>query len=747
MGTHTGHGAGRFLKYARRFQPQLLALTLFFAISSHAKAEENGAYPVIKEGAGAGQPAPVDERKVLLQADTVTYDSETNIVTAKGNVEGSYGERILLADTLSYNERTGLVVAQGNVAILEPSGEVLMADRVELTEDLKTGVIDSFSALLAGEARFAARQAQRRDGKVSTLEYAVYSPCRVCRDDPDDEPLWQVRARRVVHDTEAQEISYKHATLEVWGVPVLYVPVFSHPDPSVKRKSGFLTPTIGSDSELGYLAEIPYYWAIAPNRDLTIAPLITTREGVAMKSEYRHRFQRGEFEVAGSLTYSDEFGPNDEDTGDETVRGHFFGKGLFEFKRHWRWGFDVKLTSDDTYMRRYNISGADRLTSNAFVSRFDDRDYTRYDAFYFQGLREEDDPGQTPIVPAMVEHRTILDRRLFGGEVSATGNLLILQRTEGADSRRVSGSLEWKRREFTSSGMILEGFGEVRGDLYHTDDVNRLKTPGGPKNTEVIARALPTFGMEWRWPFVRSEGATRIVFEPIAQLIYSSYGGNPEDIPDEDAVSFEFDDTNLFRVNKFPGLDRWESGPRANVGIELASYFDNGGTASVLFGQSFRTREDTTFDPSTGLDNERSDYVGRVSLAPVDWLDFVHRFRLDSNDFEYKRAEVYARAGGQRSFAKLGYVKLDEELSQTGLDAREEINAESRVALTDTWSVYGDFRRDMEKETMISQSAGVAWENECIILSVGYRRRFTRDRDVEPSTSVLLRLDLKTFSN
>ena len=242
-----------------------------------------------RKAAGGGNNQPV-----LLNADELTYDETLGIVIASGDVELAQGDRLLLADRVTYNEKTSVVTATGNIRLLEPSGDVIFADYSELTNDLAQGFVQQVRVLLTDNSRVAGTEAERTDqGRYMRINRAVYSPCNLCESDPTRAPLWQLRANRVVHDKEEKEIVYRDARLEMFGIPVLYTPYFAHPDPSVDRKSGFLSPVFGYGGNLGTFGAVPYYWTIAPDKDLTLTPLFSTEDGVQMRAEWRQRFESG----------------------------------------------------------------------------------------------------------------------------------------------------------------------------------------------------------------------------------------------------------------------------------------------------------------------------------------------------------------------------------------------------------------------------------------------------------------------
>ena len=272
--------AGRHLTALRT--GVLAAAVILFALQAMAA-------PAGKKNSQA--PTGVTKGDVLLQADEALYNTETSVVTARGHVEIANEGRVLLADSVSYNQNTGVVTAEGHVSLVGANGNVAFGDKVTLSKDMSDGVVEGFAALIGQNGRFVAVSAERRQGRYIIANRGVFTPCKVCANDPT--PTWQVRAFRIVHDNVKKEIEYHDATFEFMGVPVFYTPYFSHADPTVKHRSGFLLPDFGTSTFLGTFAEIPYYVALSDSQDFTVAPLLTTAAGSVIKGEYRDRWSDG----------------------------------------------------------------------------------------------------------------------------------------------------------------------------------------------------------------------------------------------------------------------------------------------------------------------------------------------------------------------------------------------------------------------------------------------------------------------
>jgi LPS-assembly protein len=674
-------------------------------------------------------------QEVLIRADKMSYDTTTNVVSAEGNVEVTYGARTLLADRLSYNQDTRIVIAEGNATLREANGTALSGNRIEVTDDMRDGIIESLNVVVAGRGRLAAAKATRADGSVMTLEKAVYTTCAPCKDKPEQAPTWQIKAFRIVYNQEKARVEYEDAFFELFGMPVIYLPYFSHSDPEAPRQSGFLLPGVGHSSDLGYFLEVPYYFALDPSYDLVLAPMYTENDGPLLKAEWRERTGAGSYNFQVSGRYGRARNDSGVEVGDDTLQGHIFGEGRFQIDDVWRWGYNAEVTSNDTYLKRYDISSLDRLQNNLFLEGINGRSYSSVNAWYFQGLREKDDPGTTPLVLPLAEIEYVPDETVLGGRVALLGNALYLHRTEGRDTARLSATASWKLPLTTDGGHLITLFANVRGDAYYVTEA----TPGA--DAETITRGLTWGGFEWRYPLVRTDWGWKQVIEPIVQVIGAPYGGNPPEIPNEDSGAFEFDETNLFSFNKFPGLDRWESGPRVNAGFRAAAYFDEGFVEAII-GESFRLHEDDSFTEESGLRGQQSDFVGRLTLQPTNDVRVVHRFRINQQDYSFERNEVYAEASDPEEYLlRAGYVLLEPDPALP--EQREEVNLLGSVRTIDNIWLRGSGRRDLAGDQMIESKFGVYYEDDCAEFGVDFRRRFTRDRDIEPASSLLFTFRLK----
>lgn len=687
--------------------------------------------------------APTDS-PVLMNADELIHDKNTGVVTARGGVELSQGERVLLADLVSYNQETGTVSASGNVSLLEPTGEVLFSNYVELNNELKTGFINNLRVLLSDGSRLAANRANRDAGKRKTMEQVVFSPCALCRENPEKPPLWQIKAARVIHNEARGEIEYKDAVLEMFGVPVFYTPYLVHPDPTVERRSGLMAPTFGHSDELGFIYGQPYFYEIDRSRDVEVEPIVYTREGLIVRSRYRQAFANGAVDLKATAGLLSE---RDDTTGSESTgfQGSADLEGRFSLDDTWRTGFDFEQSSKRTYLRRFRLGSDEVLTSRLFLEGFRGRNHAAVNAYKFQGLRADDDRRRQPTVMPKAQYSFIGEPDPYGGRFQLDATAMSLTREIGADSRKLSINGGWSLPYFAPAGDVYTLTATLQSDIYAANNPTGATSGPASSDEDVTGRFFPQIGLNWRYPFARVQGGSSQIIEPIVNVVAGPNGGNPDEIPNEDSQAFEYDDTNIFEFNRFDGTDRVTSGARVDYGVKAALFDSDLGSSQLFFGQSFQFWGNSAFDQGSGLEEDLSDYVGRVHVSPTDWFDLLYRFRLDKDSFKPRRSELGFRLQ-QRDYSILvDYVLLDEQISTENFGNREQLDLKLSVRLSDYWSTSARLVQDLSNDSNRTRIAGLgfAYSDECFAIGLEYERRELRDADIEPEDRVFLRINFK----
>jgi LPS-assembly protein len=755
--------------------------------------------------APAVRPQPQNgQQQMLVRATEIKYDYTNERVAAEGNVQIYYGNSTLEADKVIYDQKTKRLHAEGNV-VLTQGGMVTRGQIMDLSDDYRDGFVDSLRIDAPEDTRFAATRAERSAGNFTIFHNGVYTACEACQDNPAKPPKWQVKAMRIIHDQNEKMLYFEDARLEFLGVPFAYIPYFSAPDPTVKRKTGVLVPTYSTSSVYGLAVSVPYYWALAPDYDATFTPMVTTRQGPLLQGEFRQRLLNGSYTIrATGLFQLDKnlfINGGLPTPGYRDWRGSLESSGQFNLSDKWVWGWDGTLLSDKTYFQDYGLykavqsanllkSTPDYALSQLYISGRGDRSYFDARTMYFYGFSLADDQNQIPVVAPVIDHQYAFKSPIFGGELSFRNNLTSLSRDtanfDPISQAAVSGSLctplnadpavknttncllrgvpgrytrastewTWKRTVIDPFGQMFTPFVIMRADAA---DMNISNQTGVSNYINVgqsdIGRVMPTAGLEYRYPLISVQSWGTQTVEPIAQLILRPNETGVGRFPNEDAQSLIFDDSNLFKINKFSGWDRVEGGSRANVGVQYTAQFNRGGNVNLMFGQSYQLFGQNSFALAgttntgldSGLDTARSDYVARASYQPNSTLTFTSRFRMGENDFTLKRTELETTANFGRWTTSVMYGSYAAQPELGFLDRREGILGNARYKVNPNWVLLAAARYDLRAHQVSQTQIGVGYIDDCLILALNYITDYAYSGSVSVNHTYMMQVSLRTL--
>jgi LPS-assembly protein len=764
------------------------ALAVLWSAAAHAQAtspdtaKPAAAAPASRDGLQAGE--------LYMEADQVVRDDEARRTTAEGSVEIRYEGRTVRANRLVYEEAEtagqGVIRAYGDVQIINDDGTVEYADEFTLDEDMRAGVALGFSARLQDNVKIASASVVRRSEDVQELNRAIYTPCEICTaGDRPKNPTWSISADKVVQDRKRRIVYYRNARFRILNASVLYLPVFWHADPQSERASGLLAPRIGASDRRGLSYEQPYLWVISPHSDLVLSPQFNTKVNPLLNGQYRQRFYSGDLDVRFGYTHEQDFDGRGQKFGADTSRSYILGRGAFRLGEAWRWGFTAERTSDPLIFDKYEVGKvyegrgpylADdrRLISQVYAVRQDERSYFSTAAMSIQGLRpslidprEIENSAAFPLIAPLVEAHYEPLAQLLGGRLRFHGSGVALTRDQaiesptlrlpGIDSRRITAEADWRRSFTSQAGLRVDSFVKVRADAYSLADLPGTTT--GSTRSKTTARALGVAGADISYPLYRRWRDATVVLEPLAQIALSpsakqievgrSTSGQPIYL-NEDSVAFEFDETTLFRTDKFPGFDLYEDGARLNVAGRGTVTWDDGRRASLLIGRSFRTLENEVFSMRTGLRGRASDWIVAGEARPVRGLSFFTRARLDSKDLDIHRLEAGANVYSRWGSGFVRYLTDDFDVNLTNpFDPnnrkRENLDLGGEVYAGKRWgfSAYGN--RDMTQKAWVIRDLGVFYRDDCLRLDVIYRKEESIIGRLGPREQITFRLTLATL--
>tara|TARA_R110001592_G_scaffold79054_1_gene236681 strand:- start:13585 stop:15828 length:2244 start_codon:yes stop_codon:yes gene_type:complete len=695
----------------------------------------------------------VSESPVDLQADSLVHNKDGQSVTASGDVVLKQDGKTVKADKIIYNLREDTVIATGHVEFIDATGDRHYAERFEFNDALKNGFVEGLKTFLVDGSRFTASNGRQVEGKKIIMKDARYTACKVCKDKPDKAPLWQIRASEVEHDKESQMVSYRNARFEIDGVPVMYMPYFAHPDGSVKRKSGFLTPSAGYKSDLGAFIENSYYWDIAPEKDLTVGLTAMSRELPLASAQWRQRWSDASLIAQGSFTHSRR---TDDNNGspiqiDRKLRGNLKADGLWNMNNKWRSGVNIDVASDDQYLRQYDFDSEDVLENQLFVERFSGRNYAVGRVLAFQDVRvdqsqREDQPSILPEIQAQFLGEPG-DVPFLGGRWSLDASLLgLIRDNDGQDVDRAHTALGWERRFVSDLGFVSKVDASAQGSLYSINDRTGSQGSTTIKGNSIESRGFAYINAETSYPVVRNFEKSQMVIEPLVSAMLSP-DIDTDDIPNEDSQDLQIDALGLFEPNRFPGVDGIEDQSHVTYGLRTALYAFDGSYGDLFIGQSYRFDDkENPFDVGSGLNDQSSDIVGELKTNYQDDYTLDYRFQLDNDNLSPQRHEVDASMKIANLTLSTNYLFAKAVEGSGDDETREQINNAASYYINDKWRIFGAARHDLGDDPGLRQAnIGVDYLGECISWSVVGARTLTDDASGDSGTELFLRVGFKNL--
>jgi LPS-assembly protein len=733
------------------------ALGLFLPSVVPALAQSAAEDAVIKPPPGT---------KLLLTAAELVYDQDSKKVVAIGGVQIHYGGYKLVAKRVEYNQATGRMTAIGDIEMIEPNGNRIYGDKIDVTDNFANGFVEALRIETTDNTRLAAASAERVNSEEMILNKGVYTACEPCKEHPEKPPLWQIKAERVIQNGRTHTVRLEQARFELFGAPIAFLPVLELPDPSVKRKSGFLFPRMSTAENLGFGLSIPYYQTLSPHMDATVTVTGYTTQGGMIETEFRQRFRLGEHTLRVAGIHQMRPSAFTKNTSDAEVdqRGLVQSKAEFKINPRWTFGWDVMVQSDNNFARTYSLDGLDDPvhTNQIYLTGLGRRNSFDMRSFYFDvqdADPENREEKQQAIVHPVFDYTYYHPDSVLGGQLSVTTNFTSLSRTntdhygmlEGVSVNdrfrglagnysRLTTEAEWKRTFIMPFGLVVTPLAAVRGDGIENDMNDPWAAyPGHFHTASTATRSMVTAGLETRYPILMTAPNSSHVFEPIMQIFARPDEQLAGALPNEDAQSFVFDASNLFARDKFSGFDRIEGGTRANIGARYTGTFDAGYTLRGVFGQSFQLDGKNSFaspdlvyaGANSGLETWRSDYVGAMGIEMPTGISLALGGRLDEKTLDVRRSDVTVGYYSSWLQSEVTYSQIAAQPLYGYPTDNNEVQTTSGVKFDTNWTLYGSTTWDLDDSVLSRRGIGIAYDDSCTVFALA----FTQTRDVADTSA------------
>ena len=711
----------------------------------------------------------------ILFTDKAVYDKSNNIITtyknSKLSLEGGYelntniiyyrtNEKILssdmnstfldtdnnrvIVDMFQYEIDKNLFSSVGKIKVTDSQKNKYFFKEIYIDTKKKEMIGSEVSALLDNEnfglnkdnePRFVANDITISKNK-SNISKGVFT---VCKNRGEDKcPPWSLRAKKIIHDKTKKTIYYDHAVLKFYELPLFYFPKFFHPDPTVKRKSGFLVPTFTNSTTVGAGISLPYFWAISKDKDMTFTTKTYNNENILLLNEYRQAFRNGFLTLDTSYT---EGYKNITSKKTKGSRNHIFADlklDLGKFKSYIsELSFKMQRTSNDTYFRVHNINTelvdySDTDLENEIKYNFRKNNlFLDVSAHVFENLRTDKTSDKYEyVLPNIMFGNTFFTKKF--GSINFSSNAEHKNFDTNKYTTILTNDFIWNPvNTITKKGFVNTLEGMLRNVNYKAKKTTDYKTDNSVNELSGV------IGYRSSLPLKKVDQNISKIFSPNFMLRYAP--GHMRDIRGED-LNLRY--TNLYSLNKTSEI---EEGISAILGFDYKiNEKDKDGSdkekMSFSLGQIFNRTENRDRPSKSSLDQKSSDLVGQFNYNFSEIGQIGYKFSLDHN---YENLN-YNEVSTTLNFGKVGFnIDYLEERNHVGNE--HYINSGISLALNDNNKLSFETKKNFKTDSTELYDISYQYKIDCLTAGVVFRREFYRDNDLEEKDTLMFKITFVPF--
>ena len=712
----------------------------------------------------------------ILTADRATYDKKSEIITTYGNTELVLREGYkLITKNISYDTRKKILSSNSNSIFIDNDGNKIetsmfqyhIADNLfssvgkikiidikknkyflkELYVDTKKNEMigsdvsvildqENFGLSKESDPRFVANDIFISKYKTD-LSKGVFT---VCKKRDGKCPPWTLKAKKITHDKVKKTIYYDHATLKLYDIPIFYFPKFFHPDPTVKRQSGFLAPFFTNSTTVGAGFALPYYWAISGNKDLTFSPKIYTKENVLFLNEYRQAFRNGFLTLDTSYT---EGYKNTSSTKTDGSRNHIFADFNLNFNQDESYQSNLHLkiqrTSNDTYFKKHDINTAlvdseNTNLENEIKYSFSNDD-TSFDlaATVYEDLSVDKKSDKYEyILPNIMYGKTFFTEKF--GTLNFTSNALYSKFDTNKNKTFLTNDIIWSPSSYITKKGFMNSFeGMIRNTNYQARKTKEYKDEGTVNELNTVLTYKSSL------PLQKDGINYSNFFSPNFMLRYAP--GHMRNLSSKD-VYLKY--TNLYSMNKTSEI---EDGLSAILGFDFKinekvsdeSYKEK---FSLSLGQVFSYDENKDIPSKSSLDQKMSDVVGEINynFSKIGKIDY--KFSIDHNLNELNYNEVST----ELNFGKVQF-NLDYLEQQNHIGLEHYVSSGVSLNFNDNNKLTFSTKKNFKTESTELYNLSYQYAIDCLTAGLAYRREFYQDADLEPKNTLMFTITFVPFTS
>ncbi|ARJ48670.1 LPS-assembly protein LptD [Candidatus Pelagibacter sp. RS40] len=644
---------------------------------------------------------------------TIFSDSETTVKDELGNVYNIENRfKLDLTKEVISTKKINIVDNKNNIYYFE-NAKINLIKKEILGKELKIEFIDDYFGSSKNDPILKGRSSTSNNNETKIYK-AVFTTCNMVNKTC---PGWEIETEEFTHDKVNKTFNYKNSWLKLFNKEIFYFPFFSHPDPTVKRKSGFLPATYGNSNNFGNWVNVPYYKALDIDKDFTFKPRLYLDDKFILQSEYRQAFENSN--LITDFSYNND-GKN--------TNSHFFAKSKVKSKNNKIYEFQYQSVSNDEYLKLHNLSNSTEIIENEslltskfyFNNQIDENTNFKNNFIVYEDLSVRDSDRFRYVFPNFNFNKKIEIDKNYNGNFYFNSSGYQQQYNTNNYLAVITNDFLFNSNSFISQKGLKNNYQYL---IRHDNSFS--STPLDDKdNTELYQSIL----FKTEYPLIKETTNYNNYLRPIIVTRFSP--NNSRDLSGQD-LRLTYD--NIYSFNRISSSRNIEEGKSVTLGFEYnLSNKNNIDIFKFGLANSISDKKNNNLPSTSKLNQTRSDFVGKLFFKPTQVFDVNYNFSYDRDFKNSNYQAISAKFNLSNFYSRFNYLSEDNEIGNTETVSNNtsyNFNDENMIKFNTTKNLKTDFT---EFYNLMYQ-----YETDCLIASVEFKKKFYKDGSLQPEKSLL----------
>ena len=699
------------------------------------------------------------EKNIFLKTDQIIYNVENETIITKGKTISKIDNNYEIIGSELFHDRLGMIFSsKENTIIKDNLGNIFETEefKFEVNKEIINAKILLLNDEFGNKYNFSNAVVNLKKNEVlakdvdvdfknslfgnknneprlkgnavisnkdeTNIYKAVFTTCKKIKGKKC--PSWSISAEEVKHDRRKKIIKYKNAWLKIFDKPILYFPSFFHPDPSVERQSGFLSPILLNSSYSGQSIQIPYYKVLSDSKDLTVSPRIFFNDSLLLQTEYRQANRNSDAIIDVSFNKDD-----------DKSRSHIFANLAGKTSKN-NYEINLQKVYSDKYLKLHEIKSSlleDKTTLNSFLKLQNNSENYHLDASVevFEDLSKRNNDRFEYIYPNYNFSKNLENFNVYNGTLNFASSGFQKNYDTNVYEARVINDLKYSSNSFIKNGF-LNRF------EFLIKNVNTNSENSTNYSDQIENKLLSTIMFESRFPLFKNNNNINKSFTPIISAKYS-----PTETKNLKNLDRRIDYSNVFSLNRLGESDTLEGGESLTFGVEYSELSPiNEELISISLASIIRNSKNDDLPIKSTLGQKSSDIFGEISFKPTKYLNFEYDFSMDNNLDKSNYNLLKAGLNINNFITTFEFLEEDNFIGN-----KSYITNTTKYNIDNNNSISFNGTRDLDKGISEYYNLIYEYQNDCLSAAVEYNKTFYSDGDLKPQNNIFFMIKILPFAD